>query len=141
MRDAVGAAVIPTRVGAAVTGGFGLLGALLATMGVYGLISYIVVQRMREMAIRRALGAPGAHIVRVVISGNGTLAAAGVVLGIGLGALTAPLFGGLLVNVSPTDPLTIVATIAVVLTTAIAATARPAYQAARVNPISIIKTH
>ena len=75
MSDAVAVAVIPARVGALVTGGFGLLGALLATMGVYGLISYIVVQRSREMAIRRAIGAPSAHIVRVVVGGNGMLAA------------------------------------------------------------------
>jgi predicted permease len=140
MRDAVAVAVVPARVGAAITGGFGLLGALLATMGVYGLISYIVVQRTREMAIRRALGAPSTHIVRVVIGGNGILAAVGLALGIGLGALTAPMFGGLLVNVSPTDPLTIVATTAVVLTTAIAASARPAWRAARLNPLSAMKT-
>lgn len=139
MSDAVAVAVIPARVGALVTGGFGLLGALLATMGVYGLISYIVVQRSREMAIRRAIGAPSAHIVRVVVGGNGMLAALGVVLGIVLGALSAPLFGGLLVNVSPADPLTICATTLIVLATTIAASAPPAYRATRVDPLSALK--
>jgi ABC-type antimicrobial peptide transport system permease subunit len=105
---------------------------------IYGL-RHIVVQRSREMAIRRAIGAPSAHIVRVVVGGNGMLAGAGMIVGIALGALSAPLFGGLLVNVSPADPLTICGTTLVVLATTIAASAPPAVRATRVDPLSALR--
>ncbi len=101
MRDAVAVAALPARVGALVTGACGLLGALLATLGVYGLIAYIVVQRSREVAIRRAIGAPTTHIVRVVVGNSAVLAAVGMILGLTAASLSAPFFGGLLVNVSP----------------------------------------
>ena len=107
MPEAVAVAVMPARVGAMVTGAFGVLGALLATLGVYGLISYIVVQRSREMAIRRAIGASTGHIVGLVVGSSAKLTAAGLVVGLALGTLTAPLLGGLLVNVSPRDPFTL----------------------------------
>jgi len=90
-----------------VTGTFGLLGALLATLGVYGLISYIVIQRSREMAIRRAIGASTGHIVGLVVGSSAKLTGAGLVVGVALGTVTAPLFGGRLVNVSPRDPFTL----------------------------------
>jgi predicted permease len=139
MRDAVRAAILPARVGAIVTGAFGLLGALLATMGVYGLISYIVVQRTREVAIRRAIGAPTRHIVGVVIGSTAVLAAIGLVIGVALGALAAPLLGGLLVNVSPTDSVTVVATTLIVLATAILASAPPALRATRLDPLEALR--
>ena len=139
MRDAVAVAALPARVGALVTGAFGLLGALLATLGVYGLIAYIVVQRSREVAIRRAIGAPTSRIVRVVVGNSAALAAAGMVLGLLAGALSAPLFGGLLVNVSPRDPLTLVAVAFVVLCTAVFASTPAALRAARLDPSGVLK--
>ena len=139
MRDAVAVAALPARIGALVTGAFGLLGALLATLGVYGLIAYIVVQRSREVAIRRAIGAPTSHIVRVVVGNSAALAAAGMALGLVAGTLSAPLFGGLLVNVSPRDPLTLVAVALVVLCTAVFASTPAALRAARLDPTSVLK--
>jgi len=139
MRDAVAAAVVPARVGAMVTGAFGLLGAFLATLGIYGLISYSVAQRSREVAIRRAIGAPTRHIVRIVLGSSAGLTAAGLVLGISSGALIAPVLGGLLVNVSPRDPLTVAATAAVVLATAVLASAPAAVRAARLDPLASLK--
>ena len=139
MRDAVAVAALPARVGALVTGACGLLGALLATLGVYGLIAYIVVQRSREVAIRRAIGAPTIHIVRVVVGNSAVLAAVGMILGLVAASLSAPLFGGLLVNVSPRDPLTLVAVACVVLSTAVLASAPAALRAARLDPSSVLK--
>jgi putative ABC transport system permease protein len=130
---------MPARVGAMVTGAFGLLGSLLATLGVYGLISYIVVQRSREMAIRRAIGASTRHIVQVVVGSSAALTAAGLMLGLAGGMLTAPLLGGLLVNVSPRDPLVMAATALLVLATAVLASAPPALRAARVDPLTALK--
>ena len=59
MAEAVAVAVIPAQVGAAVTGTFGLIAVALAACGVYGLVSFGVIQRTRELAIRRAIGASG----------------------------------------------------------------------------------
>ena len=139
MTDAVAAAVLPARIGAAVTGGFGLLGALLATLGVYGVISYLVAQRSREMAIRRAVGAPAFRIVQVAVGGTMKLAVVGVALGIAGGALAAPLLGGLLVNVSPRDPLTAIATACVVLAASVLASTPPALRATRVDSAAALK--
>ncbi len=70
MTDAVGAALVPAQVGAALTSGFGALGALLAMMGIYGLVAFTVAQRTREIGIRKAVGATTSDIVRLVISGS-----------------------------------------------------------------------
>ena len=139
MTDAVAAAVLPARIGAMVTGAFGLLGALLATLGVYGLIGYLVVQRSRELAIRRAVGASGRHIMRVAVGRTLLLAGVGLALGLVAGAGAAPLLGGLLVNVSPLDPVTLIATSAIVLAATALASAGPARRAARIDPLAALK--
>jgi hypothetical protein len=140
MPDAVAVATMPARVGAIVTAAFGLLGAFLATLGIYGLISYIVVQRSREVAIRRAVGASTGHIVRVVVGSSAVLAFAGVVLGVAGGAVSAPVLGGLLVDVSPRDPLVALATTLAVLATAVLASAPPALRATRVEALGALKS-
>ena len=139
MRDAVSIAVMPAQVGAIATGAFGLLGAVLATMGIYGLISYLIVLRSREVAIRRAIGASTWHIVRVAAGSIGMLAAAGAGIGLCLGALAAPLFGDLLVGVSPRDPLTLAAALTIVAAVGIAAGLRPTLRAVRVSPAAILR--
>jgi predicted permease len=140
MSDAVALSLLPARAGALVTGAFGLLGALLATFGVYGLISYIVVQRSREVAIRRAIGAPTGHIVRIVVGSSIGLSIAGLALGLAAGSVSAPLLGGLLVDVSPRDPIAAAATALIVLATAALASVPPALRAARVDPLATLKT-
>jgi predicted permease len=139
MRDAVGVAVLPARIAAIVTGAFGLVGAALATLGVYGLISYIIVQRSREVAIRRAVGAQTRHILATVGGSSLRLTVIGLVLGLSLGSLSAPLLGGLLVDVSPRDPLALFVTVAVVFATAAFACLRPTLRAMRLDPLSALK--
>ena len=139
MPEAVAVATMPARAGAIVTGAFGLLGVLLATLGVYGLISYTVVQRSREVAIRRAVGAPTRHIVRVVVGTSLGLAAAGLGLGLAAGSLTAPVLGGLLVDVSPRDPIAAGAATLFVLATVVVASMPPAVRAARVDPLAVLR--
>ena len=139
MRDAVAVAVLPARIAAIVTGAFGLVGAALATLGVYGLISFIVVQRSREVAIRRAVGAQTRHILGTVGGGSLRLTIVGLALGLALGSLSAPLLGSLLVDVSPRDPLALVATAAIVCATAALACVRPTLHAMRLDPLSALK--
>jgi putative ABC transport system permease protein len=139
MTDAVSVASMPVKVGAAVTGAFGGLGAALATLGVYGLISYVVVQRSREIAIRLAIGARTQDVAKDVVGTSAALAGVGLVLGLAGGMLTSPLLGSLLVNVSPRDPLALAGTVLVVLATAVAASAPPAVRAMRLDPLIALK--
>ena len=139
MRDAVAVAVLPSRIAAIVTGAFGLVGAALATLGVYGLISFIVVQRSREVAIRRAVGAQTRHILGTVGGSSLRLTLVGLTFGLAIGSLSAPLLGSLLVDVSPRDPLALVATAAIVCATAALACVRPTLHAMRLDPLSALK--
>lgn len=136
MTDAVAVAVMPARVGALFTGGFGVLAVLLAAMGIYGLIAFSVVSRTKEIGVRRAIGARTLDIVRLVAVGTTVTVAVGLALGLGVGIAAAGALGGFLVGVSPTDPLTLAAVTVLVLGAALAASALPTWRAARVDPLS-----
>lgn len=137
---AVAVAIVPARVGAMLTGAFGALAAMLATMGVYALISLTVAQRTREIGIRKAIGARTIDVVRLVVRGSMKLVAIGLAAGTVLGALGARALGGFIVGVSPMDPLTISATAALVVGTVVIASALPALRAARVDPVGTLKS-
>ena len=139
MRDALAVAVMPAQVGAMMTTTFAGLAAVLAMLGIYGLIAFVVAGRTREIGIRRAVGASTASIVTDVLTGSGTLVLIGLVGGLALGALSAPALGGLIVNVSPTDPWVLSGAAAVVLASALAASAIPAIRAARVDPLVALR--
>lgn len=140
MTDAVSAALVPAQAGAVLTGGFGVLGALLAMMGIYGLVALTVAQRTREIGIRKAVGATTRDIVRLVVSGSAVPVGLGLVAGLGLGTLGAVGLGGFIVGVSPVDPLTMLGTTTLVVGTTLAASALPALRAARVDPLRALKT-
>jgi predicted permease len=120
-------------------GGFAILALMLAALGVYGVIAYLVGQRTREIGIRIALGARRSEVVQMVIWRAVKLAIVGVLLG-GVGALVVgQALSGMLFQIAPTDPLTFAA-IAVVLTlTSVAAAAAPALRAAHVDPIVALR--
>jgi predicted permease len=136
---AVGVAIVPAQIGAALTAACGVLAALLAMIGIYGLVTLTVAQRTREIGIRKAIGARTVDIVRLVVRGSVGPAAIGFGLGALLGSLGAFALGGFIVGVSPIDPITIVLTAAIVLSTAIAASALPALRAARVDALLTLK--
>ena len=140
MSDAVAVSLMPARVAAIVTTVFGVLAALLAMVGVYGLLSFIAAQRTREIAIRTALGATRQQLMTLMIRGAMTLTAVGLFLGASAGALTAPLLSGLTVNVSPVDGLVMGVTTLLVVSAALIASAAPAMRAARVDPLAVLKS-
>jgi len=137
---AVAVAIVPAQVGAMLTATFGALAAMLATMGVYGLVSLTVAQRTREIGIRKAIGARTIDVVRLVVRGSMTLVTIGLAAGTVLGALGARALGGFIVGVSPIDPLTISATAMLVVGTVLIASALPALRAARVDPVRTLKS-
>jgi hypothetical protein len=134
MPAAIAVALLPAQVGSGFTGGFGAIAALLAAMGVYGLVSFSVHQRRREIGIRKAIGATGGDIARLVVGGTLRVVVVGLVAGGALGAAGAVLLGGLLIDVSPIDAATLSAVAAIVIGSAAAASGFPALQAARVDP-------
>jgi putative ABC transport system permease protein len=139
MTQAVAVAVLPAQVGAALTTAFGLVAILLSALGVYGLVSFTVVQRMREITIRKAMGARTADIIRMVIGSNARWAALALTIGLMLGALGGYALGGFIVGISPTDVTTLVAVSLVVMATVVSASALPAWRAARLPPFDVLR--
>jgi putative ABC transport system permease protein len=122
------------RFAATVLAGFALLGLVLAAAGLYAIVSYTVVQRRSEIGLRMALGASTRSILfDVIVDGLKTVA-----LGLAIGDLAAlgftRLLAGMLYGVTPGDPLTLAAVSIAMLGVAIAASAVPAFAAARVDP-------
>ena len=129
----------PTRLGAMVVGAFGVLALVMATVGLYGVISYAVSRRTREVGIRMALGATRWQVLRLILSQGLRLALAGVVLG-GLGAAVAGrVLESMLYGVSAADPLALGAAAALLLVVAVVANFVPARAAARVDPLRALR--
>jgi predicted permease len=139
MTDALSPALVPAQVGAAVTSGFGALGAILAMMGIYGLVTFTVAQRTREIGIRKAVGATTRDIVRLIVSGTARPVMIGLLGGLGLGILGALGLSGFVVGVSPIDPVTLAGTTVLVVGTTLLASIVPALRAARVDPLRTLK--
>jgi putative ABC transport system permease protein len=122
-----------------VIGVFAVVATLLAALGLYAVLSHLVAQRTREIGVRLALGARAGDVVRHVLGSAALLLATGVVLGLaGVFAVTRVLTN-LLYEVSPTDPVTIVAASATMATVGLAAALLPALRAAHVNPIVVLR--
>jgi predicted permease len=129
----------PARIGAALLGAFGSLALLLAAVGLYGVISYSVTLRTREMGVRMALGAQRADVVRLVLRQGVRLALVGVGLGALLAALVGRVFSALLYGVSSLDPLAYAVAATVLLAVAASANLVPALAAARVDPMRALR--
>ncbi|HAV63287.1 MAG TPA: ABC transporter permease, partial [Verrucomicrobiales bacterium] len=119
---------------------FGLLALILAAGGIYGLLAYAVTRRQREIGIRMALGAGRRNVLGLVISQGMRLVGTGIVLGIVAALALARLLRGLLFEVKPTDPLTLLTVILVLAVVALLACWLPARRASRVDPIIAVRT-
>jgi ABC-type antimicrobial peptide transport system permease subunit len=114
---------------------FAGLALVLGAVGIYGVISYAVARRTREIGVRVALGAGTGDVLRMVLREGGTLAAAGLIVGL-LAALAAGrAMSGLLYGVAPGDPAVLVSVAAVLGAVALAASFVPARRAAAVDPL------
>ena len=139
MTEVISRSVWQPRLYTALFGVFAVVALILATVGIYGVMSYSVTQRSREIGLRMALGAQRVDVMKLVVGQGIVLAAIGV--GVGLAAATAMtrLMSSLLFGVSATDPLTF-AVVSVLLTgVAMVACFIPARRAAKVDPMVALR--
>jgi len=122
------------RTGAALLSCFGLLAMALAIVGIYGVISYSVNQRVRDIGVRMALGAAPMQILREVLTDGFTLVGAGIAAGIGCALLVTHLLSSFLFGVSTADPLTFLVVSLILCVVAFAACYLPARRATKVHP-------
>jgi putative ABC transport system permease protein len=118
---------------------FAAIALVLATVGIYGVISYTVAQRTNEIGIRIALGASRGDVLRMVLSQGGAIVLRGLILGVaGALALTRTV-SGLLFHVKPADPLTLGGVVLLLTIAALTALAAPAHRASRVDPLQALR--
>jgi len=139
MDEYVDDSIVGTRFEAFLLGAFGILAFLLTAVGLYGVISYTVAQRTREMGIRLALGADRNAILAMVVKNGTLLAGAGVVIGLAAAFLLTRLMASLLFGVGPKDPITFFCVPVVLIMVAILASYIPARRAAKVDPMVALR--
>jgi putative ABC transport system permease protein len=127
------------RLMATLSGFFGFLAALLASIGLYGVMAYIVARRRGEIGIRIALGADRANVLKLIGSECGKLLLAGLLLGIGFALAASQAITKLLYGLSPTDPVTIVLSVLLLALVALPASLIPAIRASRLDPMQALR--
>jgi hypothetical protein len=132
-------AIAVERATAQLVGGLAALALLTAAIGVYGVVSFIVAARTREIGVRLALGAARARVLRDVLLPVAAPVLVGIAIGSGGALAGSRLLRRLVFGVSPTDPWTFGVVVAVVLTAALAASLQPARRASRLDPLSVLR--
>lgn len=140
LEDHLSATLVQERLSATLLGFSAALSLLLASVGLYGILSYAVAQRTREMGIRMALGARTEDVRRHVVRRGMALVAGGCVLGLAASWFGASLLSSFLFGVTHTDPMTYVAVTALLVAVALIAAWVPARRATRVDPITALRS-
>jgi putative ABC transport system permease protein len=139
LRDIINGSLIRERLMATLSGFFGFLAVLLATVGLYGVISYSVARRRNEIGIRMALGAGRTSIVRLIMGEAGLLLAIGVVVGAGLALALGKTASTLLFGLKFYDTVTMMIAVVTLSIVAAAASYLPAFRASRVDPMMALR--
>ncbi len=124
---------------ATLSGFFGFLAAALATLGLYGVISYMVARRRNEIGVRIALGANRRNVLNLVLGEAGKLLTIGLVIGIALSVAAARTAASMLYGLKPYDPSTILLAVLLLGTVALVASLLPAQRAARLEPMLALR--
>jgi predicted permease len=139
LRAVVADAVARPRLTSQLVGVFAALALLLAAIGIYGVVSYSVALRARELGVRRALGAQTGDVARMVLGDALRLGGAGIVIGLAIALLSTRVLQSLLYGVQPSDPLVFAVTAAVLMLVTLMAALVPTVRASRVSPTEAIR--
>jgi putative ABC transport system permease protein len=139
MDDLISKSVSQPRFDSALLAAFASLALILAVVGIYGVMSYSVIQRQQEIGIRMALGANRSSVTRMVVREGARLAALGIAIGISVALAMSHLISAFLVGVAPRDPATFFGASVLLLALALAACFVPARRASRVEPILALR--
>jgi predicted permease len=127
------------KAGAVLAGALGMLGLILATVGVYGVVSYTAAQRTREIGIRMALGAQPGEVLRMVCKQGMIIICAGLLIGLGAALTIGRVVGSFLMGISGTDPVTYVSVTAILTLIGVTACYVPARRAANLDPTEALR--
>jgi predicted permease len=139
MTDIVEASFDDARFTMLVLSAFAATALLLAGVGLYGTLAYLISQRTQEFGVRIALGASGAGVIRLVLREGAVLTGLGGAIGLAGAAGVTRMLRGMLYGVTPLDGVTIARVVVLVVAVAIIAVGRPAWRAARVNPVTALR--
>ena len=139
LRGLLALPLLPTQTAAALLGPFGALAIVMVLVGTYGVTSYAVAQRSREICIRVAIGASASQIVRLVLGRAVLVWAAGVGAGLALAVTGTPLLSPILLGVAPRDPVVLTMSVTIVAFVTMAAVWPPSRRALTVSPGSLLK--
>jgi predicted permease len=140
LEDVVSRSISQPRFYMLLLGLFASMALLLAALGIFGVMSYAVAQRAREIGIRMALGARPASVMRMVLGNAATLILSGIALGLAGALALSRTLSGLLFNLSPTDPSTLGGVAILLTAVALIASYLPARQATRVDPLQTLRS-
>jgi putative ABC transport system permease protein len=139
MNEVIDGSLASRRFSAELVGVFAVVALLLASVGIYGLLAYMVGQRAHEIGVRMALGAMPSTIGKMIVSRGAGLAGIGVGIGLLLSGIMAPLISSLLYGVRPIDPEVFIAVPLILMVVVLLASYIPARRAARVKPIVALR--
>jgi putative ABC transport system permease protein len=139
MEQAMSRSMASDRLVAVLLGAFASLALLLAGIGIFGVLSYMVAQRTRELGIRVALGAQRGDVVRLVARETGPMLGAGIVLGLGIAIVLARFIRSMFYDIQPTDPVTLVGVAVLLGVVGVVAALVPSRRAARVDPVIALR--
>jgi predicted permease len=139
MDEIIGSSLASRRLNLWLIGSFGAITLILAAAGLYGVVSYTVAQRTREVGIRMALGARGGDVVTLMLGYGATRATLGIALGLSVAVVATRVLSNMLVGIRADEPITYSMVALVLAVTALAASWIPARRAARVDPMVAIR--
>jgi ABC-type antimicrobial peptide transport system permease subunit len=139
LTEQVARTLVQERTLATLGAAFGVLALILAAVGLYGLLAYLVARSTSEIGIRMALGAQRGEVLGLVLKGALRLLALGVALGVPVAWIATRWIGGMLFGLRGTDPTTTALAAALLAATALAAALVPALRAARVDPLTALR--